>query len=167
MIHSDTKTNSDTLDTVTIKKLGIPINLIEIKKLDFLTVTSGVIPISKTDKLCRLDTTGFFGEYTLINKNTNKIFGNLKVFTTDKPENWRFDNNNEIFSVIELIGKDISLWGELTVGQTESDLKEFIGQNFHYKKGQTIYADFGDYDGTFWINNGVIEKLEIRKICNN
>ena len=167
MIHSDAKTKSENLDSVTNIKLGVPINLKEIKTLDFLTVTSGVVPNSETNKLCKPDTIGFFGGYNLINKNTNELIGYLKVFTTDKPETWRFDNNNEIFSAIELTGQDVSVWDSIKIGLIENKLIEFIGQNFHYKKGQTIYADFGDYDGTFWIDKGKISKLEIRNICDD
>jgi hypothetical protein len=146
-------------------QLGLPVSLKDLKKLDCLTTTSGVIPKSETSKLCKPDTNGFFGEYVLINKNKNKIIGYLKVYTTDKPEMWRFDSENETFTAIELIGDEIRIWGKITVGTTEIDLEKFIGQNFHYKKGQTIYADFGDYNGTFCINNGKIEKLEIQIVC--
>ncbi|MGQ1788551.1 hypothetical protein [Saccharicrinis sp. GN24d3] len=149
---------------MTNKTLDFPVNLKEIKALDFLTVTSGVVPTSETIKLYRPDTTGFFGGYNLINKNSNEYIGYLKVYTTDKPEAWRFDSNNEIFCAIELVQQDIAVWDIIKIGLKEDVLIGFIGQNFHYKKGQTIYADFGKYDGTFWITDGKISKLEIRRI---
>ena len=145
--------------------LADPINISRVKALDFLTTTAGVIPEAEAAKFCPVDTVGFLGFYHLINKQTLKQLGMLTVSCGDKPENWRYDTKNERFVAIELNGNAIKVWDRELIGMTKELLLKFIGPRFHYLKGQTMFVDFGDYEGVFWLKGKVVYKLEIKKNC--
>ena len=51
------------------------------------------------------------------------------------------------------------------IGMTKEMLLKFMGSRFHYLKGRTIYADFGEYEGIFWLKNKIIHNFEIKKTC--
>ena len=96
-----------------------PININRLKALEFLTTTFGVIPYAESAKLCPVKSPEFFGFYHLINKQTSKQFGILKVYCTEKPENWQYDTKNETFVAIELYGNDIKAWDQEFIGMTK------------------------------------------------
>jgi hypothetical protein len=142
-----------------------PISIDEIKNLDFITTTSGVIPKSETEKLCSTDTNGFFGFYTLINRFTNKQIGELKVFTADEPTHWKKDTENEKFAAIKVLSNEIKVWNLTLIGLTKSELNQITKDRFHYLKGQTMYVDFNGFDGTFNFRSDTVNTFEIKRTC--
>ena len=147
------------------KILNEPLNIYDLKIQRNLLITSGVIPISETKRFCKTDSVGFFGFYTLIDKSSSERIGKLNIFTTVMPENWKLESNNEKFVSIETRSNKIKIWNIDFIGMSENELLDFIGERFHYKKGQLIYSSFDKFDGAFWIKNDTIEKLEIKRVC--
>ena len=125
-----------------------------------------VVPHSDTSRFCNPTKNGFFGFYSIIDKKNDEQIGTLYIHTSDKPENWKSDSQNETFTSINLLSNDIVIWDSLKVGLTQSELNNFIANQFHYKKGQTVYSDFGKYEGIFTMRNDSIVKLEIKTKCN-
>ena len=148
-----------------LKIVDPPVDIKMIKNLPFLTTTSGVVPVKETKKLCKPAMSGFFGHYQLINKNNKSFIGQLFVYTTDKPGNWRFDTNNEAFAEIQLVSNEIKVWDSLGVGTNKKDLLAFIGQNFQRQKGTVLQTDIGDYSAYFTILADTVSRLLIRKTC--
>ncbi len=149
------------------KKFPEPLNLKNIKNLEFLTTTSGVVAHSQVESLCKQDEEGFYGFYYLINKEKkHRKIGLLTVYTTDKPENWKFNSENESLSIIELQTDDLKVWDSIAVGISQSKLLNFIGKNFHYKKGSTLYTEIGEYKSSFTISKDTISEILIVKSCN-
>lgn len=144
-----------------------PIDMNLLKNLPDITTTSGVLPNSESTELCRPSDFGFFGHYQLLEngKYGNDFIGQLNVFVTDNAENWKFNNTNEIFSEIRLESNKIKVWGKIGVGTSQSDLREFISDNFSYKKGTIIYAELGEYTLNATILGDSINKLTVGKYC--
>jgi len=139
-----------------------PIDLDSIKNLNNIEFTSGV-----ETKPCEIETEGFFGFYGFIDMEEREPFANLIVLTTDQPKKWRADSKNEQFVSLELFSSKLIIWDSLTVGLTGTQLNNFIGQQFHYKKGQTVYADFDRYEGIFQLRNDTIQNFEIKTKCDS
>jgi hypothetical protein len=142
-----------------------PISIDELKSLEFLITTSGVVSDSEAKRLCPKDSIGFFGFYTLINKNTQEYIGTLNVHTTEKPKNWKYDSRIEKFASITLLNNDVKIWDRAFIGMSKKQVLDFIGHRFHYTKGQNMNSNFGGYDGSFWFTNDTVNKIEIRRIC--
>jgi len=139
-----------------------PVDLYSIKNFKNTEFTSGV-----ETKICDIETEGFFGSYGLIDMKESKPFANLIVLTTDQPEKWRADSKNEQFVSLELFSEKLIIWDSLRVGLTLVQLNNFIGEQFHYKKGQTVYADFDRYEGIFQARNDTIVSFELKTKCNS
>jgi hypothetical protein len=176
-IPEEKTSNTDTLETNKIiidsdslqadKTFGEPINILELKRLTFLTVTSGVLPHSESNTLCKPSDHKFFGHYQLIDKSDDKFgfIGQLVVSVPNKAESWTYENDYETFVEIKLESKKIRVWKEIGVGTIETHLKSFIGDNFNYKKGTMIYAELGDYSLNATILGDTINKLTVGKYC--
>jgi hypothetical protein len=146
---------------------GEPIDILVLKGQTFLTVTSGVWPHSESKTFCKSSDHRFFGHYQLIDKSDEKFefIGQLIVSVPNSAEGWTFDNNYETFVEIKLESNKIRIWNELGVGNKETHLIKFIGDNFSYKKGTTIYAELGDYSLNATILGDTINKLTVGKYC--
>lgn len=155
--------NNETID----KEYSQPINISDIKKLDFLMTTSGVLPISKAKFLCNNEKDGFYGFYSLIHKDKKQLMGLLTVYTTDIAGNWGYDSTNETFSSIELTTSDIKVWDSINVGISKSELLNFIGTNIYAKEDETIHIDLGEYFSSFAISNDTISSIKIIKLCSS
>lgn len=152
------------------KEFNYPVDLKKLLSEDFLETTSGVIPKSETKNFYKPFETGFFGSYTLLNTNDTtekRYIGNLIVFTTEQAENWRQDSENQFFVEIELEQPIIFVWDSISVGISENKLLDFIGDNFHYKKGTLIYSELGDYTCNFYIVADTIRQIKIGKYKKN
>lgn len=144
-----------------------PIDIIELKRLPFLTVTSGVWPHSESKTFCKPNKHKFFGHYQLIDKSDDKFgfIGQLIVSVPNSAEYWTYENDYETFVEIKLENSKIKIWNDIGVGTEETQLKSFIGDNFHYKKGTMIYAELGDYALNATILGDTINKLTVGKYC--
>ncbi len=145
--------------------LSEPVILEELKRPYQKYSTTGVLIHSEAEKLCPIDSTGFFGCYNLINKDNLEIIGELIVFTNDKPKYWHFNSKNETFISLSTQSSAIKVWNQSFINMSYSDLKVFIGERFHYKKGQTVYGDFGDFEGAFNLKNDTIFEFKINRKC--
>lgn len=87
------------------------------------------------------------------------------VFYPGKAENWKFDTIDEILLELITESQSIKVWNKNLIGISVKELNEFIGQNFHYKKGQTYYADMGDYECIIYFKNELTYKLRIKRKC--
>lgn len=164
------KTNELNLDSANLKNektFGGPIDILELKGLKFLTVTSGVWPHSESKTFCKPYDHKFFGHYQLIDKSDDKFgfIGQLIVSVPNSAESWTYENDYEIFVEIKLENSKIRIWKDIGVGTKETQLKSFIGDNFHYKKGTMIYAELGDYSLNATILGDTINKLTVGKYC--
>ncbi len=153
----------------TLVKITEPVNIKNIKKMINIATTSGVLPTSESANFCRPTGNGFFGHYQLITKNNSKypLIGQLIIFTTDKPQEWKFDNNNETFVEIKLVSSDIKVWESISIGSTEKEVLQFIGSNFHYKKENVLYCEIGIYSANFVIIKNKVTQLTVGKYCIN
>ncbi len=147
-----------------------PIEIEKLLNLEFLETTAGVLSPKESKKFCTQKETGFFGSYTLIQrdeKNENSFIGYLTIFTTDKPEKWRQDSKNQKFIEIELHHPTITLWEKIKVGISERELLKFIGNNFHYKKGKLIYSEIKPYTCEFEIESELVKSLKVGIYCKD
>ena len=162
---------TDTFDIIpdTIKKnkeFSCPIDLKKLLREDFLETTSGIYRASETEEFFKPSISGFFGSYTLLNKNGprgKKYIGDLIIYTTERAENWRQDSDNQFFIGIKLEQSTISIWDSVKVGISEKTLLDFIGENFHYKKGTTIYSELGDFSCSFIIKGDSVSFISVIK----
>lgn len=145
-----------------------PVDIKIIKNLPNILTTSGVLQTNETENLCRQSSTGFFGRYFLVRKQTgvkDPIFGQLIVYVTGKADNWKYDNNNETFAQLTLTSGQIKLWDKIKIGTSQKELLNFIGKNFHYKKGTIIYSEINEYTLECTVLADTINKLTIAKYC--
>lgn len=138
-----------------------PIVLDSIKNFENIEFTSGVDSYH-----CELNE-GFFGGYYLIDKDVNQQFANLTVLAKVTPHEWFADLNNEQFVSIEIFTKKLVIWESLYNGLKRDKLDEFIGNQFNYQKGQTVYADFGKYEGIFNLQNDSVLSFTIKTKCDS
>jgi hypothetical protein len=158
-------TNFRTLDII---QTSPPVDIKIIKHLPDIVTTSGVLPTKESENLCKPNTKGFFGRYYLVHKQTgvkDPVFGQLIIFVTGKADNWKYDNNNETFAQLILTSSQIKLWDKIKIGTTEKDLLNFIGKNFHYKKGTLIYSEINEYSLECTILADTINKMTVSKYC--
>ena len=145
-----------------------PVDIKIIKHLPGVVTTSGVLPTKESDNLCKPNTKGFFGRYYLVHKQTgvkDPVFGQLIVYFAAKEDNWKYDNNNETFAQLTLTSSKIKLWDKIKIGTTEKDLLNFIGKNFHYKKGTLIYSEINEYSLECKVLADTINKITVSKYC--
>lgn len=176
-ISAENNFKEDTLETKIIsldsnslkdeKTFGEPIDIFKLKGLTFLAVTSGVWPHSESKTFCKPADHKFFGHYQLIDKSDDKygFIGQLIVSVSNSAESWTYENDYETFVEIKLQNSKIRIWKEIGVGTKETQLKSFIGDNFHYKKGTMIYAELGDFSLNATILGDTINKLTVGKYC--
>jgi hypothetical protein len=157
----DSLVNKD--DNKHLKLLSDPIGIENIKELSFLEVTSGVVAISESEKLCApSDIKGFFGHYQLINKIKHTYIGQLIVFAPVEPKNWTYDNNSDMFVKIDLEKEDISVWDSVKVGMNKKDLIDFLGKDVK-KKGDFLIADVNNYESEFTILKGTVKRIKVTR----
>ena len=58
----------------------------------------------------------------------------------------------------------MKIWDKISIGATKSDILEFIGNEFHYQKGQMLFCELGDYSVNFTIKEDIVTKIVIEKI---
>lgn len=140
-----------------------PVDIYEVKHLPFLYNTCEIWSASRSKELYCPDRSKYFGRYYLVN-NTNWVrFGELVVFTTDKPQDWKYENNAETFAEIKLETADVKVWDSIGVGTKEKDLIKFFGKNKYYKMGTDLYCDLGEYTASFTILADTVNKLTVGK----
>jgi len=145
-----------------------PVEIKVIKNLPNIITTSGVLPTKESEKLCKQDTIGFFGRYTLVHRhrtNSEPIFGHLIVYVKGKAAGWKYNNNNETFAQLTLTSSKIKLWNKIHIGTSEKELINFIDKNFHYKKGIFIFSEIGEYSLECRIIADTINKITVSKYC--
>lgn len=158
----------DELDSLKVEQtFEDPIDIIELKGLSFLTVTSGVLSHSESKTFCKPLDHDFFGHYHLIDKSDDKfeVIGQLIVSVPKSAENWTFENDYETFVEIKLENNKVRLWEDLGVGAKAAYLENFIGDNFYYQKGTMVYAELGEYSLDATILGDTINKLTVGKYC--
>jgi len=167
-VSTEIKNEIKTIDTIqkTKSKLSEPVDIVDLKSLEWLTTTSGVVPHSELKNLCvQNDSLGFYGFYFLIDKTVVRPIETLKIHTSQHNKKWNFDSKKEQFVEINLTSNKITIWDSIKVGLSEEKLKQFIGERFHYKKGTMIYSDLDSYEGIFIIANDTIIELTIKNKC--
>ncbi len=155
--------NGQSQEQLVGKNYGEPFKLTEFKKNFSKYSTTGIV--SKSDSLCQFNEFGIYGSYNLIDNFKSDYYGELIVFYPGKAETWKFDSTNE--KILELTTESnlIKLWNRKLIGISLKDLNDFIDKNFHYKKGQTYYADMGDYECILYFKNELTYKLKIKLKC--
>jgi hypothetical protein len=145
------------------------IDVPNLKNHPFIVTTSGVLPRSETNKFCMAESEskGFFGCYQLFDKNSYDYLGQLKVYTTDKPEKWKLDSENEIFVEIEIISNKIKLNENFGVGISRKKIIEFIGQNSYTLSEDTLETNIGSYLAYFTFKSDTVNWLKMGKYCKN
>ena len=145
-----------------------PIDIKLIKHLPNVVTTSGVLPTKESINLCRPNSKGFFGHYFLVHQQSgakDPIFGELIVYVTGTADKWKYDNNDETFAKLTLTSSRVKLWDKINIGTSEKDLLNFIGKNFHYKKGTIIFAEINEYSLQCTVLADTINKLTVGKFC--
>lgn len=170
-VLTENKTQIDTAEKLEAKdslkrSYPSPIDIQEFKK-SLNSFTSGVLATQDSKDFCNPDNTKFFGFYFLLGRGGCGPFGTLTISLPHKPKKWLADDPNEEFEEIKLNTNEVKVWDSVSVGMKEKDLIKFIGSNFHYKKGTTIYTELGDYSASFTIDSDTICKLKIGKYCKN
>lgn len=145
-----------------------PININEVKNLDFVDFTSGISPKSSLNEVCATDT-GYYGSYFLINKSNKNIeqpyFAKLIVHIPEKPKIWRADSKTEQFKRLTLYTNDIVVWDSIFIGLDSTNLfNSFNRYTFTEDNGSVIF-NLHTYWVRFKFNNSSITEIDIEKIC--
>ena len=152
----------DSLDIVMPDDSITPIDVISIKKKYAQYSTSTVIPLSESQGFYRPDQSGFYGLYTLYDDNIKSVCGEMTIFNKGTPQNWKYDNEDDIFISLDFSYGDLMFLKNIRLGLSEKDLKEKLKNYFHYKKGMTIHADIGNYSSDFLLEKDTISKIKIK-----
>ena len=157
---------STAAEIIEIDDPGTPVNIDSLKAQPWLETTSGVLSKREALLLCPKDTSRHFGRYFLIDRFDGKgPFGELTVHYSSESGNWLYLPNNDEFVGIVLRTDRISLWGELSVGDRESKILDFIGKRFHYKKGTVLVTDIGEFQCAFTILGDTVHELSVMRNC--
>jgi hypothetical protein len=166
---AENRSNNSEIWALNVLTDSIQIDVPNLKNSPYIVTTSGVLPKSETNKFCKIESErkGFFGFYELFDKNTYDYLGQLKVYTTDKPEKWKLDSENEIFVEIEIISNKIKLNENFGVGISRKKIIEFIGQNSYTLSEDTLETNIGSYIAYFTFKSDTVYWLKIGKYCKN
>lgn len=149
-------------------QLGEPIDIFQLKKLDFISTTSGVLSHTDSKDFCAPTDHQFFGQYFLLDRadEQSEILGKLIVSVPKRVKVWTYENDYESLVQLELESNKVSLWNKIRVGTSDSELMNFIEPYFSYKKGVFIYAWLGGYALAAEMEGTAVKKLIVTKICN-
>lgn len=147
-----------------------PININEVKALDFVYLTSSTLSKQKLKYACEADA-GLYGQYYLINKHNSTedepYFGVLKVHMPDNSKIWRADAKNEEFKALKLLRNDIPVWDSIFVGTDSVYLHSFLKGYYAKEEADMQLFVVGRYDAKFLIKNATVDEIEIVKRCND
>lgn len=152
--------SNDTL----INSFPPPINIHKLKE-SLKSFTSGVLSTPDSKVFCNPENMKFFGFYFLLGHRGGGPFGTLTISLPQKPKTWVADDPQEEFEEIELNSNEAKVWDSVSVGMPEKAIIKFLGKNFHYKKGTTIYSELGNYSAAFTIQADTISKLKVGIYC--
>jgi hypothetical protein len=163
-----TKNKTETLvvnEVQPLAELDEPIDVFEIKNLDWLTTTSGVASNTKNLKFCDWKEEGFFGFYFLIDQEKKGgPVGRLTVHAKDK-NGWQFDNRTDEFARIELQTNRIKVWDEIGVGSTKSQLLDFLKPYDITTSDSIVKSRLDNYSAEFTIVSDTVNRLIIERNC--
>ncbi len=103
----------------------------------------------------------FYGLYNLIKDygNGDTLVGNLIIYDSINP--YIYEKNTDQFIEINLYKKGISLYeGNVKIGQTYSDIIEYLGEPINKKDNIAIYQS-GNKIGLFKFSENKLSKIKI------
>ena len=137
------------------------LNLIEIKKMHQKYSTSGILSKKGQTDLYRPDSIGFFGSYNLVDSVSMDFCGLLVVYNKGIPQNWKYDNSDDIFILLDYQKGDLTFFNGIKIGLKEKELQEKLEDFFHYKKGTMIHADIDNYSTDLYLENDTLSRIRI------
>ncbi|MEZ4799739.1 MAG: hypothetical protein R2809_08200 [Flavobacteriales bacterium] len=149
-------------------ELGEPIDFFQLKKLPFISTTSGVLSQTESKDFCTPTDHQFFGQYFLLDRadEQSEILGKLIVSVPKRVKIWTYENDYESFVQLELESNKVSLWNKIRVGISDTELMNFIEPYFSYKAGAYVYSWLGGYALAAEMEGTAVKKLIVTKICN-
>jgi hypothetical protein len=146
---------------ITINNGSFKINAVDIKTHYRGYSTSTILNDENTYQLYKPDTVGFFGEYILIDSTSLERIGSLIVFNSCSPQNWRYDNDDDIFIMLDYTKGDMSFFNGIRIGLNECEVQEKLKNRFHYKKGTSVHAEIDNYSIDLYITDSKVSRIEI------
>lgn len=140
-----------------ISQLNLPV----IKKKYQEFSTSGILPKKEQKDLYKSDSIGFYGFYNLIDSLSMDLHGFLIVYNKGIPQNWRYDNTDDIFILLDYLKGDLTFFNGIKIGLKERELLEKLKDYFHYKKGTMIHSDIDNYSTDIYLENDTISRIKI------
>jgi hypothetical protein len=137
------------------------LNLTTIKKKYQEFSTSGILSKKEQKDLYKPDSIGFYGFYNLVDSLSMDLCGFLVVYNKGIPKNWKYDNTDDIFILLDYQKGDMTFFNGIKIGQQELVLQEKLKDCFHYKKGTMIHADIDNYSTDLYLDNDTISRIRI------
>ncbi len=141
------------------------INFKKLKSLYSKYSTSGVLPLRLQKQLCMPDSVGFFGFYNLIDSLTMKIIGEAIVFNPGHPNNWRYDNDEDILISLDYNEGEFLFFDHIQIGMRKSDLIKKLEAYSVIRTGRVIRTKIEDYHLEFYFNKETLSKIRVNFIC--
>ena len=153
-------------------KIPEPFRIAEFNRLDF---TSGGSPAQIRTEFCDSLTTGFFGNYYLIDKdfsdaNGRPVGGIITVHVVGKMGSWKADDTTQTIWKIHLLSDVISVWDSIHVGLTREEVERFGKANdgLCFDKGDLAYScDFNSFSADFIFKDDFLTELTVRRNCES
>lgn len=144
-----------------------------ISKIDELEFISGDGEAIENHKKCDTLGTGFYGSYSLIDKDfTDKIGspvgGRITVHSNNKMSEWKSTDKDQTIWKIHLKSDVISVWDSIKVGMKRSQIEAFGKANngFCVKKGSFFYScDFNNFSVVYIFQNDTLKELTVTREC--
>jgi hypothetical protein len=153
-------------------KIPEPFRIAEFSRLDF---TSGGTPARIREEFCDSLTTGFLGNYYLIDKdfsdaNGRPVGGIITVHVDGKMGSWKSDDTTQTILKIHLLSDVISVWDSIHVGLTREEVERFGKANdgFCFEKGHLAYScDFNNFSADYIFKDDILTELTVRRNCES
>ena len=141
------------------------LDLHDLKRTHQKNSTSTLAPEKSEEYKCVPQRDGLFGHYTLID-DRGQLIGNMYVYNSNGPKNWRYDNKEDELVELELLAGDYQVLGT-RIGQSYAELVKSLKaqKHFHYKKGSTVYSEIDGYWYNFNIKNDKISSIKVQRDC--
>lgn len=174
---SDTEVTNDSLklqllDSDLYSEIAEPFLVSDIAALQF---TSGVGKEIENHKKCDSSGTGFYGSYSLIdrdfaNESRGPVGGTITIHSNKRMSDWKSTDTDQIIWEIHLETDVIPVWDSISVGMTRSQIEAFGKANngFCVKKGDNFYScDFKNFSADYIFQNDTLKELTVTRKCGN
>ncbi len=144
-----------------------PVNLTEIKNLDFLELRTHSINAKDSTFHCGYKK-GTYGTYEFLKRaatGRKEVIGTVLVYAAVSEPSWQQGNADEVFMSIKVTAKEIPLWNMLYVGMSVDTLLSLTPVMHYEKKSDTHVLKGNKFVARFTINNETVNNISVTTLC--